>query len=178
MKQGISEEGGGWSKRLESVRKDSKCTFGTLKKRFRVLRLPSLCNTIDLIDATLRARCMLHNILLRHDALSTIGHRTADWQADRHERARAALDASRMDRTFCRVPDPLLPGVEREAAWSELRDALVTHFSWGRKKKEVRWLKTAAVCRPAEAAGEGEGEGEENVEGESDGDEWGVGSDA
>jgi hypothetical protein len=41
----------------------------------------------------------------------------------------------------------------------------------------VRWLKTAAVCRPAEAAGEGEGEGEENVEGESDGDEWGVGSD-
>jgi hypothetical protein len=39
-----------WSKRLESIRKDAECTFGTIKRRFRILRIPSELSKPQWID--------------------------------------------------------------------------------------------------------------------------------
>ena len=41
-----------------------------------------------------------------------------------------------------------------------MRDALLKHFEIASKKNEVRWLKTAADCRPNGGAGGGGGDGE------------------
>ena len=173
LKHATDEHAAACSKRLESVRKDSECTFGTMKNRFRVLRLPFLCNTMGQIDDTFRACTALHNMLLRHDCYHSIGHRSSDWQAERYERQRADLDKSRMDRTYMRGPDPLLPGVEREPSFLALREAILKHFEMARKKKEVRWLRTAADCRAVSVHGESaEVDGEEGDEANED--EWGV----
>ena len=168
---------GGWSKRLESVRKDSECTFGTLKKRFRVLRLPFLCFRAETIDLTFRACCALHNMLLRYDRLDSIGHRAGDWQTERFERRRAQLDRSRMDRTVVRGPNALLPGCEREDGYLQLRDALIKHFEIARAKKRVRWLHPATVCRVGEEGEEGEeGSEPELADGPESEEEWAVAS--
>jgi len=99
-----------WAKRMESVRKDSECTFGTMKNRFRVLRLPFLCNNLERVDTTFRACATLHNMLLHYDGYDTIGHRHSDWQTSAAEARRRQLDTSRLDRTAVRPPDGLQPG--------------------------------------------------------------------
>ena len=111
LKHANGTEAALWSKRLESVRKDSECGFGTLKKRFRVLRLPFLCNTRKRIENTFRACAALHNLLLHHDNLHSIGHRRGDYVDSRADAARRQLDIGRLDRTVVRAPDALLPGV-------------------------------------------------------------------
>jgi hypothetical protein len=57
-----------FSKQLESVRKDVERTFGILKKRFYILRIPFRFNEQKEIDNTFFTCCILHNILLRYDA--------------------------------------------------------------------------------------------------------------
>lgn len=67
-----------FSKRLESVRKDVECTFGVLKNRFRILKVPLLCcgkHGQDKVDNIFYTCCMLHNMLLEHDGL-------IDWETD------------------------------------------------------------------------------------------------
>lgn len=56
-----------WSKRLESVRKDVERTFGVLKKRFRILKLPLMFREASLIEDIFITCCVLHNMLLHHD---------------------------------------------------------------------------------------------------------------
>eukprot|EP00965_Chrysotila_dentata_P081125 2677874-Pleurochrysis_carterae.AAC.1 len=68
-----------WSKRLESVRKDVECTFGSLKRRFRMLRLPIEFATAHCLDVMFKMCCMLHNMLLEFDGLADIGQDEADW---------------------------------------------------------------------------------------------------
>ena len=116
LKHACGTEAALWSKRLESVRKDSECGFGTLKKRFRVLRLPFLCNTRKRIDDTFRACAALHNLLLHHDNYHSIGHRVGDYVNSRADDARRQLDFGRLDRTAVRAPDALLPGVSHKHA--------------------------------------------------------------
>ena len=110
LKHATSFEAAGWSKRLESTRKDSECTFGTMKKRFRVLRLPFMCWHMSRINDTFRACAALHNMLLHHDGYHTIGHRRGDYVNGRAEAQRRDLDVGRMDRTIVRAPDALQPG--------------------------------------------------------------------
>ena len=57
-----------WSKRLESIRKDVERTFGVLKKRFRVLKLPLLFREASFIEDMFITCCVLHNMLLHHDS--------------------------------------------------------------------------------------------------------------
>jgi hypothetical protein len=57
-----------WSKRIESVRKDVECTFGILKRRFRTLKVPMQYWAKEDVDNIMFTCCVLHNILLEHDA--------------------------------------------------------------------------------------------------------------
>ena len=73
------DDAAAWSERLESVRKAVECTFGILKKRFRILRSDMECRDPNQIDAIFRTCCALHNMLLRHDDRHTMGHFPGDW---------------------------------------------------------------------------------------------------
>ena len=68
---------------------------------------------------------------------------------------RRRLDQQRFaDRTACHGPRPRTdPGApvyvqEVEASFAGFREALICHFSYARCKRELRWLKAAADCRP------------------------------
>lgn len=52
---------------MESVRKDVECTFGILKNRWRILKLPILYRREKVIDAIMKTCCALHNMLLEYD---------------------------------------------------------------------------------------------------------------
>ena len=56
----------------ESIRKDSECTFGIEKKRFRCLRLPFLTYKKKNVHTIFRKCAILHNMLLQYDGLDTI----------------------------------------------------------------------------------------------------------
>ena len=51
-----------WAKRLESIRKDSECTYGILKQRFRELRLPSEFKKAITVEHVFKTCCQLHNM--------------------------------------------------------------------------------------------------------------------
>ncbi len=57
-----------WSKQIESVRKDVECTFGIMKRRFRVLKVPMPYFAKEHVDNIMFTCCVLHNILLDHNA--------------------------------------------------------------------------------------------------------------
>jgi len=59
-----------FSKWIESMRKDVKCTFGILKGRFRVLKTGISLHGIDVCDNVWYTCCALHNFLLEEDNLS------------------------------------------------------------------------------------------------------------
>ena len=61
------------------MRKDVECTFGVMKKRFRILKVPSTFKTAAVISNVCRTCCVLHNMLLDHDGLTTIGQLERDW---------------------------------------------------------------------------------------------------
>ena len=69
MKNPISYEQIRFSEWLESVRKDVECTFGSLKKRFAILKYGVRSGSIDTCDKVWRTCCALHNLLLFHDEL-------------------------------------------------------------------------------------------------------------
>ena len=55
------------SQRVESVRKDVECTFGILKKRWRVLKNPMLLQSKVSIDNIVFTCAILHNMLLDNE---------------------------------------------------------------------------------------------------------------
>eukprot|EP00951_Prasinocladus_malaysianus_P026800 scaffold238804_cov24-Prasinocladus_malaysianus.AAC.1 len=61
-----------------SIRKDVERCFGTLKKRFRILKVPFHVAEAESIGCVFRTCAILHNMLLNEDGLSEIG------QADDH----------------------------------------------------------------------------------------------
>lgn len=68
-----------WGSRCESIRKDTERTFGIMKRRFRILRLPSLLLRAKDIDTTFKVCAVLHNMLLQFDGLDTIGTLDSDY---------------------------------------------------------------------------------------------------
>lgn len=58
-----------WSKRLTSTRKDVECTFGILKGRFRILKLPLQFHEVEFINQIFATCAVLHNRLLEYDGL-------------------------------------------------------------------------------------------------------------
>lgn len=70
-----------WSKQLESVRKDVECVFGSLKGRFRILKIPILFHKIHQIVNIFYTCCVLHNMLLTNDGLDVPSWETdVDWK--------------------------------------------------------------------------------------------------
>ena len=143
-----------WAKRLESVRKDSECTYGILKQRFRELRLPSEFKKAITVERVFKTCCQLHNRLLRLDGLSTLGHYEGDWDlkdADEDERAeeRKKLDALSYRYKHVR---PDFDGSVNESKpeevqkWAARRQRLVEHFNQ-LKSDEMQWLATAETSR-------------------------------
>ncbi len=56
-----------WSQWLESIRKDVECTFGILKKRFRILTSGIRNQKEHCVTAIFKTCCALHNQLLEYD---------------------------------------------------------------------------------------------------------------
>ena len=69
MKNPMSYEEIRFSEWLESMRKDVECTFGSLKKRFAVLKYGLRSGSIEQCDKLWLTCCALHNLLLFHDKL-------------------------------------------------------------------------------------------------------------
>ena len=59
-----------WSKWLESMCKDVKCTFGILKGRWRILKAGVRIHGVDGVDDVWLACCELHYWLLDIDGLN------------------------------------------------------------------------------------------------------------
>ena len=68
-----------FGKHLESVRKDSECTFGSLKKRFCSLKAWTELRLLEDIKNQFVMCCIIHNILLEHD-----GFLDADYSPEAH----------------------------------------------------------------------------------------------
>jgi hypothetical protein len=58
-----------FSRMLESMRKDVECTFGILKGRWRSLKYGFRFQKTEYVDNTVKACCILHNMLLKWDGL-------------------------------------------------------------------------------------------------------------
>ena len=142
------DEAAEWSEHLESVRKAVECTFGILKKRFRILARDFECRQATQISDTFRACCALHNILLRYDDRDTMGHFQADWAPERALLERAA-DWDARCRAVVRAPyNKSAANSQREPGHTILREQLITHFAQAKLRGEVWWLHTRAHARP------------------------------
>jgi hypothetical protein len=142
-----------WSKRAESVRKDIECTFGILKGRFRILKLPVYYHSNSKnavhgkrkVDNVFFTCCMLHNMLLQWDGLM-------DWEAD-VDWSRADglwdegtlfadtpdIDFSSMEPDHCAVPPEECEVETGPDGWADLRGKLVTHFAHPEARKTMTW---------------------------------------
>ncbi len=65
--------------RMSSVRKDVEDCFGILKRRFRILRVPSMFFHEKHITNSFKTCCILHNMLLDWDDLGSTGQEDDDW---------------------------------------------------------------------------------------------------
>ena len=172
-----------WSSRLESVRKDVECTFGVLKKRFKILRLPIQINTAATIADIFKGCCALHNFLLHKDGLNSIGAKGGDWTQDKVVGPNTA--ASKMP-NLVRAPymkgqSSHEAGRERDASFHDFRQRLIVNYEFMWRQKKVWWCKTAAEVRPKvsgtdERMGE-EDSGEEGDREDSAGEDEGEGGD-
>ena len=203
-KEASSVDDAHWSVRGESVRKPgSECVFGRVKKRFPCFKNfwtfsgnANFDNAVQTFDDVWYLGLMLHNRLMHYDGLDTIGLQDSDFVS-----CNMAVDRERV------LNKPVKPhqlpvrraafmggvddddGSTYEPDHFELHGKLVAHFSHAWERREIRWCKTAKVCRglrrddrpflPGKLLRRG-GDGLEDDEGEfgglasdlSDDDEW------
>ena len=171
-----------WAKRLESVRKDSECTYGILKQRFRELRLPSEFKKAITVERVFKTCCQLHNRLLRLDGLSTLGHHEGDWllkDPDELEREEEIKKLDALVHRYKHVKPEFDMTVgeckpEEIRMWGARRQRLVEHYNQ-LQSKDVQWLATAAASRvrphlqPGFTSERNDGDDEEVEEDEGDG---------
>lgn len=62
--ESITTRLGYFSENIESVRKDVECTFGILKKRWRILEYGIHFRNLELIESIFLTCCVLHNIMV------------------------------------------------------------------------------------------------------------------
>ena len=67
--------------RMSVVRKDVEDCFGIMKRRFRILRVPSMFRYEINITNSFKTCCILHNMLLDWDDIGSHGHGEEDWIA-------------------------------------------------------------------------------------------------
>ena len=149
-----------WSRWFGSTRKDVDCLFGSLKKRFRILRNPlSFQYALD-IHNVMWTCCVLHNMLLRHDGKDKFSvtirmPRDEDECIDADgfgsepgedsEVAHSGSDSDRETefdqelRSTRENPNTFVQNetfVEEEAGWSDLRGDLIAHFVYLRESEQ------------------------------------------
>ena len=129
------------------MRKAVECTFGVMKKRFRILRRDMECREPETIESTFKACCALHNILLRHDKLNTVGYNRADWVPAREVIDRCNIEGDRAKHTVRGPRNMSGTASQREAGHSILREELIAHYAHLCKRREVGWLRTGAEVR-------------------------------
>jgi hypothetical protein len=71
-----------WSRWLESVRKDIECTFGILKGRFRILKVPCLLKSKEEVDNLFFNCCALHNEIMRDTHLNKLWEARINWDQE------------------------------------------------------------------------------------------------
>ena len=124
-------------------------TFGSLKKRFRLLRNPFDCTKASAIECAFKACCAFHNMLLRIDEFDTMGHLSTDWcthkqlapRADEWEQRCKHVVRGPRNRSACNS--------QREPGHAALREDLITHFGHAEKLGQNAWLRMAHDARPA-----------------------------
>lgn len=165
MKVTSDEDEKRWSKHLEAVRKDVECTFGRLKKRFRILKIPMLYHDVRKVDNVFYTCAILHNMLLKWDGQTLLqreeeadgyGDLAADATNNEHGVARKAgstspgyrgqllhpeYDGTDLGRggalvQFDPLTSPLAMGqVEEEPDFYPFRQMLIRHYAAWRGKR-------------------------------------------
>ena len=143
-----------FNNRLGSVRKDIEDTFGIMKKRFRILRLPFLYKPAQRVGSVFKACAILHNMLLDYDQLDDIGQDEEHWiEADNRATRESLAQVGRVcpaaqDRDYTYLGQAFIPlgrpPLEDARRHHGLKDALLEHFTYVRKAEMLKWLKIAA----------------------------------
>jgi len=148
------EEALRWSRWLESVRKDVECFFGRLKVRFMSLYNPIYLKYEDDIDALMITCCILHNMLLQWDGLDISYQDPSSWKTmdgdddveddepsgGRFELVERRTQASR-DMTYVWSGRQDAEDDVVEPDFYSQRLALVAHFDYHWRRKEIIWLQ-------------------------------------
>jgi hypothetical protein len=147
-----------WSKHLESIRKDVECTFGILKRRFRILKIPLLYHEVECVDNVFYTCSILHNMLLKWDGLAMeedeneegygdltddiVGdgtHRAGNSVGYRNQHLHQSYDATRhgQESIDCHFiePPPNTMEVEADVDFSTFRSALVEHYAYVKEQQ-------------------------------------------
>ena len=169
LKHAMSDGAAMWSERMESIRKAVECVFGIMKKRFRILRHAFTLRDPRRIESIFRMCCALHNMILEHDKLDSIGRLPGDWLDSRSLAGRIRTERERT-RHVLRGPRNASAGGTIEAGHHVLRESLITHYTVACRLGRAGWLRTAAEVRPRdpEALAELEQRLAENVDSASE----------
>ena len=166
IKRAANMETAQYSKWLESVRKDIECTFGILKGRFRILKIPMLLQKQDQIDNVFKTCCVLHNMILAYNGRDqwehNIDYEGVDGEHEEHDvntpihvlmthiepngttlrremvelRITRDMDLTRLGERALPVEDP---ETENELTHSQLQRQLIKHFTLQWKDHKLVW---------------------------------------
>jgi len=154
-----------FSSRVESIRKDSECFFGRLKRRFRILKLPIQFHKEHEIDNVVFSCAIIHNMVLVYDGRDMrwaddnnyVGQEGLHGDADispedidilspQRVRTRDATTGHLVARSVrptddFSLPPSALPDLEAEDAHYILRNKLVEHLHYKWLNRELSWTK-------------------------------------
>ena len=132
-----------FSQRLESVRKDVECTFGILKKRWRILKNHMLIHKKARIDNMVFTCAVLHNMLLVHDEWDDEDDDydiAADIPENNMDRRIINLRQGPVDHSYVGGGNIADHDIEVESDWSTLRTDLIDHYMHCFKQHCIDWL--------------------------------------
>lgn len=145
-----------WSTQMESTRKDAERAFGSLKNRFRCLKLPVLFHNQDDVDNMFWTCCILHNMIAVNDGRDRLWEEDIDWEHfGEHdvEDDEWRLTNVRIihNRVLRKLTDYGLVGrrhfvnpveEEKEPGFVELQRKLIDHYDYKRRffPEQLEWL--------------------------------------
>ena len=131
----------GW---VAKLRKDVECTFGILKKRFRVLKLTLFFKDMRDIDHVFVTCCILHNILLDHRFSLNGGWEGEESPPPRYRDPLTRGWALANDATnyFRLTPEWGVRGGDDEeevSAYYKWRDRYITNYNQLLRRSQIAW---------------------------------------
>jgi hypothetical protein len=127
-----------WSSALESMRKDVECTFGIMKRRFRILTFGVRVQGLEYLDDVWYTCCALHNWLLREDGLDQ------GWEETWTSSEATEVDEDMSQATIGRVDGAVSIGSnvtkqECDEGYVGRRQALINHYAFKKANRLVSW---------------------------------------